>query len=579
MPQFNGLRALELLKESGLPIPFILISGTIGEDTAVRAMTEGAADYLLKDRLARLGAAVDRATHESRLRRERRQAEEALQLFHTLVDQSTDSFEVIDPSTARFLDVNGAGFKSLGYSREEFLSLRVFDIDPTIEEKGWPELVAKMRAEGTYSGEGSHRRKDGSSFPVECNVRWVKLEREYLVAVVRDISERKEMETRTFRAQRMESIGSLAGGIAHDMNNILAPILMSSTLLRQEMSAESKEQMLAAIEQCAQRGSDLIKQLLTFGRGSESVRIPVQPTVLIHEVVRIARQTFPKNISVVEATSGSLWPVVGDPTQIHQILLNLCVNARDAMPQGGTLQVGAADIELDEAVAAATPGAHPGRYVLIQVTDNGTGIPADRVARIFDPFFTTKAVGKGTGLGLSTAIGLVKNHGGFLTVKSQMGEGSAFHVHLPAAAEGKRGRRLISRLRLRPATASLILVVDDEQTIREVVLSVLEKYGYRVVAAANGADAVSIYAAHRDEIKAVVTDLDMPLMDGIMLMHVLRKINPQAAVLVSSGVASTRGTNARRTELEALGIRILLEKPYTVDTLLRAVHGLLSEHQ
>jgi PAS domain S-box-containing protein len=576
MPQFTGIRALELLRESGLDIPFILVSGTIGEDTAVLAMKAGASDYLLKDRLARLGQAVDHALDESRLRRERKQTTEALQLFRALVDHSNDSFEVIDPVTARFIDVNEKGLSSLGYSRPEFMALRLFDIDATIQVSSWPQLVARIIADGFVSGEGRHRRKDGTTFPVEFSVKFVKLDREYLVAVVRDISERKEMESKFFRAQRLESIGSMASGIAHDMNNILAPILMSAPLLRMGMSAENTERTLNAIEKSAQRGADLVRQLLTFGRGSEGDKQATHPASLVHEMFNIAQQTFPKNISIVENYSPDAWSIMGDPTQLHQVLLNLCVNARDAMPGGGTLTIATNNVEFDRSSAGMTPGAKPGPYVVLQVTDTGTGIPPDVVDRIFDPFFTTKEPGKGTGLGLSTVVGIAKSHGGFVNLQTAPGKGSGFQVYLPAMVERE--------VAVPPAAADvapngkgeLILLVDDEESIRNVCRDILVGHGYRVMTARDGADAASQYALHRSEIKGVITDLEMPIMGGVMLIRVLQNLDPAVAVMISSGVASTQGMMTQKAELEALGVRMMLAKPYSAEAILLAVHQLVT---
>ena len=577
MPQFTGLRALELLKKSGLDIPFILMSGTIGEDTAVAAMKAGASDYLLKDRLARLGHAIDHALRECHLRKEKRQGDQDLRLFRTLVDQSNDSFEVVDPETGRYIDVNETGYTSLGYSRAEFLLLRIFDVDPTVKASSWTQLLAKLRVEGSINGEGSHRRKDGTTFPVEFNVKFVKLDREYLVAVVRDISERKELEAKFFRAQRLESIGSMASGIAHDLNNILAPILMSAPLLRMGMSAANTERTLNAIEQSAQRGADLVRQLLTFGRGSDGTRSVIGPGLLVREMTKIAKQTFPKNITIAENLPTTLWPVTGDSTQLHQVLLNLCVNARDAMPKGGTLTIEAADVEIDRAKAAMTPGANAGSYVMLQVSDTGMGIPAHIVDRIFDPFFTTKAVGKGTGLGLSTVVGIIKSHGGFVNLQTAEGEGTVFQVFLPAELEGKELALAPSLSAVPKGRGELLMVVDDEENIRDVVRDILVGHGYRVVTASDGAEATTLYALQRNEIKCVITDLDMPVMDGMMLIHVLRSMNPKVAVLVSSGLASTAGLETRRTDLESLGIGAVLKKPYTAEIILQQIHQLLSD--
>jgi two-component system cell cycle sensor histidine kinase/response regulator CckA len=575
MPQFTGIRALEVLRESGLDIPFILISGTIGEDTAVLAMRAGASDYLLKDRLVRLGQAVDHALDESRLRRESKHTTEALLLFRALVDQSNDSFEVMDPVTAHFIDVNDKGAAALGYSRAEFMELRLFDIDPTVQQSTWPQLVERIKAEGFVRGEGCHKRKDGTTFPVEFSVRFVKLDREYLVAVVRDISERKEMELKFFRAQRLESIGSMASGIAHDMNNILAPILMSAPLLRMGMSPANTERTLCAIEKSAQRGADLVRQLLTFGRGSEGARRTLHPASLVHEMFNIAQQTFPKNISIVENYSKDTWSILGDPTQLHQVLLNLCVNGRDAMPGGGTLTITADNVEFDRSSASMTPGAKAGPYVLLQVADTGTGIPSDVVDRIFDPFFTTKEPGKGTGLGLSTVVGIVKSHGGFVSLLTTKGKGSTFQVYLPATVEQDEADAPAAVAAAPSGNGELILLVDDEESIRSISRDILVSRGYRVITAKDGADAASQYALNRGEIKGVITDLDMPIMGGVMLIRVLQNLDPEVAVIVSSGLASNQGMKAQMADLEALGVRRMLKKPYSAEAILLAVHQLV----
>lgn len=579
LPLFSGLRALDLLKTSGLDVPFILVSGTIGEDIAVTAMKEGVSDYLLKDRLARLGQSIDHLLNERRLQRERRHAGEALRLFRALVDQSNDSIEVIDPETARFIDVNEKGFMHLGYSRAEFLSLRLFDIEPSIPVQAWPQLLAKMRTAGFLRGEGTHRRKDGTMFPVEFNVKLVTLDREYLVAVVRDISERKELEAKFFRAQRLEAIGSLASGIAHDMNNILAPIMMSAPLLRMGLSVEKREQTLATIETSAQRGADLVRQLLTFGRGVEGARRIVKLGEILDEVAMISQRTFPKNISISMVALKMAWPVMGDSTQLHQVLLNLCVNARDAMPQGGVLTIAVENVRFDEGMVSMAPGSKVGPYVQVRIADTGTGIPPDIVDKIFDPFFTTKEPGKGTGLGLSTVIGIVKSHGGFVNLLTETGVGTTFQVYLPAMPEGQEAAKAEGAGAAHTGHGELILVVDDEEKIREVVRDTLVKYGYQVITADNGAEAAKQFVLHAKEIRAVITDLEMPVMDGMALVKVLKTLDPAVAVLASSGIASEHALESRRSELEALGVSTILDKPYTAEKILRAVHHLLKSKQ
>jgi two-component system cell cycle sensor histidine kinase/response regulator CckA len=571
LPQFNGLEALDILAKSGLDIPFILISGTIGEDLAVKAIQAGASDYLLKDRMTRLGFAVENSLVNARLRLEQKQAFAALQLFRSLFDNSTDSLEVIDAATGRFLDINQRGHVDLGYTREEFLGLTLFDVDPSIDQKVWAQMVSKMKSEGSNAAEGRHRRKDGTTFPIEFSAKWVSLDRDYVVAVVRDITQRKELEARFFRAQRLEAIGSLASGIAHDMNNILAPILMSAPLLRLGLSPEETEHTLDTIETSAQRGSDLVKQLLTFGRGVEGARRVVKLEILVRELSSIAQQTFPKNIEVRGESQKGLWPVIGDATQLHQVLLNLCVNARDAMPAGGILSITAENLEVDQETAAAAMGAKPGPHLLLKVSDTGTGIRAGIVDKIFDPFFTTKEAGKGTGLGLSTVIGIVKSHGGFVTLKSEVDKGSTFEIHIPATPRGTEPAGLGGSPTAPRGEGELLLVVDDEKNIRDTIRDLLVKYGYQVITAADGAEATMEYARHGKEIKVVITDLEMPIMDGATLVQVLKKMNPSLAAIVSSGLASMEGMDKRKKELEMLGVKQILTKPYTVVDILHAL--------
>ncbi|HEY5226986.1 MAG TPA: ATP-binding protein, partial [Opitutaceae bacterium] len=424
-----------------------------------------------------------------------------------------------------------------------------------------------------------HRRKDGSTFPIEFNAKWVSLGRDYVVAVVRDTTQRKELEARFFRAQRLEAIGSLASGIAHDMNNILAPILMSAPLLRLGLSSEETEQTLDTIETSAQRGSDLVKQLLTFGRGVEGARRVVKAELLVRELTSIAQQTFPKSIEVRGESQKGLWPVIGDATQLHQVILNLSVNARDAMPLGGILTITAENIEVDEAAAAAAVGAKAGPHLLLRVSDTGTGIRAGIVDKIFDPFFTTKETGKGTGLGLSMVIGIVKSHGGFITLRSEEGKGTTFDVFIPASPRGSEPAGTEGSASAPRGEGELLLIVDDEKNIRDTIRDLLVKYGYQVITASDGAEAVMEYARHGKEIKVVITDLEMPIMDGATLVQVLRKMNPSLAAIVSSGVASMEGMEQRHKDLELLGVKRILAKPYTVVEILHALDDIRKDRK
>jgi PAS domain S-box-containing protein len=821
LPQFSGIRALQLLRESGLDIPLILISGTIGEDTAVAAMKEGAVDYLLKDRLGRLEPAIAQALEQSKLRRERKEAEKALResearfrevvenieevfwmtdvgktemlfvspayekifgrtcaslqaspgmwweavhpedrdrvvaavhtkqlegnyheeyrivrpdgslrwindrafpirdehgevhriagvarditerkksedslkLFRTLVDQSADAFEVVDPASGRYLDVNERGLAEMRCGREEFLAMRVCDVDPFVSEEEWPAAAEKVRMEGFLTSEGHRRRKDGTTFPIELHAKWVPLDGGYIVAVIRNITtrrrveerireqaqlldlaheaiivldfhdrkvtfwnrgagslygwsskealgrdmgelifpdhtaleqltlelvqkeswhgeqghiskdgrdlvvnasatlvrdaegrpksvllinfnitEQKKLEAQFLRAQRMESIGTLASGLAHDLNNILAPIMMSAPILRLDLPQQKRADIVDAIEVSAARGADIVRQVLAFGRGLETEKQPVCVGKIVEEVVKIIRQTLPRDISIETCIPAALWPVYADATQLHQVLLNLCVNARDAMPNGGKLTLRAADHELDASYASMVPGARAGPYVLLEVSDTGTGIPPEVLERMFDPFFTTKGIGKGTGLGLSTVHGIVRNHGGCITVTSQLGLGTTFHVHLPAVMDSN-GKRTAEAMHATfpKGDGETVLVVDDEESVRDAARTALEAYGYTVLVGSDGADGLATFAQNTDSVALVLVDLMMPIMNGPTLIRAVRKIAPAVPVIVTTGLLQ----RMQHAELEALGVKTILNKPFSAEVLLRSIHKVL----
>jgi PAS domain S-box-containing protein len=390
------------------------------------------------------------------------------------------------------------------------------------------------------------------------------------VCFVLDLTERKNLEQQFLRAQRMESIGTLAGGIAHDLNNSFGPIIMALDLLEMRFTDADSQKLIATVAASARHGASMVRQVLSFARGVEGERVEAQFLHLVREMEKIARDTFPRQIEVRTNVPNGLWTVLGDPTQLHQVLLNLCVNARDAMPDGGTLTISAENRVLDAQYAGLHVEAQPGPYLLLQVEDNGCGMPAAVMEKIFDPFFTTKEVGKGTGLGLSTTMSIVKSHGGFIRVHSELRKGTKFHVYLPAqTSPGAAGEEVAPELPR--GHGELILVVDDEDSVRQITQQTLEAFGYRVVAACDGADAVATFARHRTEVAAVLTDMMMPLMDGPATIRALRKLNPRLPIVAASGLsAENHVAHAAR-----LGINHFLGKPYTSAALLRALQQML----
>jgi signal transduction histidine kinase len=393
-----------------------------------------------------------------------------------------------------------------------------------------------------WQGEFEQKTKFGKTVLVAS--RWTLMRDEAgqpksVLVVNTDITEKKQLEAQFYRAQRLESVGTLASGIAHDLNNVFTPILTLSQLLRlklQNLDAQSQE-MLEILSSSTKRGASLVKQILTFARGTEGKPIPLQVDHLLQEVVDIVQQTFPKSIRIRwETPSQPLRLVSADPTHLHQVLMNLCVNARDAMPGGGTLTLSAQNQFIDESMARINLDAKVDHYVVVTVADTGTGIPSELVDRIFDPFFTTKEPGEGTGLGLSTVLGIVKNYGGFLQVSSQVGEGTQFQVYLPVI--GEPASALSEHELTLQGSGELILIVDDEIAVQQTNQALLESFNFRTLTASDGLEALDLYREHPLEIKGVLMDVMMPNMDGATLIHHLRRISPEVKILAISGLPS-----------------------------------------
>jgi two-component system, cell cycle sensor histidine kinase and response regulator CckA len=321
------------------------------------------------------------------------------------------------------------------------------------------------------------------------------------------------------------------------------------------------------LRQSAERGGEMVKQVLSFARGVEGQKIAIQPTYFIKEILKVLRETLPKNITVKQSLPPDIGTVNGDATQLHQVLMNLCVNARDAMPDGGSLTIGAENTVIDEHYARMVPDANAGRYVMITVSDTGAGIPEHIKDKIFDPFFTTKEKGKGTGLGLSTVIGIVKSLGGFINVYSEVGKGAKFKIYLPMAETADAAETAATQTGLPLGNGELILVVDDEAGIRDIAKTTLETFGYRVLTAEDGAEAVAIYASRLGEVQAVLTDMMMPFLDGAATIRALQKLDPQVRIIASTGLSD----GMRSEEAEKLGAKLVLSKPYTAETLLKAL--------
>ncbi|MGA2788989.1 MAG: ATP-binding protein, partial [Verrucomicrobiota bacterium] len=394
----------------------------------------------------------------------------------------------------------------------------------------------------------------------------------HLLLLFNDITEKQKLESQFLRSQRMESIGTLAGGIAHDLNNVLTPLLVAVQVLKEKITDDDGQQLLRVLETNVQRGASLVKQVLAFGRGVTGERALVYPAHIVREIKQIVHQTFPKSVKFEFHSPDDLWTIIGDPTQLHQVLLNLCVNARDAMPNGGALAIHMANVMFDETYAGMNPEARPGPYVCIKVEDTGMGIPKAIQDKIFDPFFTTKALGKGTGLGLSTTLAIVKSHGGFINYHSSPGKGTVFEVYFPAnTTPDDTEDAILEQSRLPRGHNELVLVVDDEEPIRNLAQKVLTRFGYRVLLACDGAEAVSLYAPRQKEIDVVITDMAMPVMDGPATIAALKAINSEVRIVSSTGMASDGGAAMAKNT----GVKHFIPKPYTAETMLNTLHEIL----
>jgi signal transduction histidine kinase/CheY-like chemotaxis protein len=390
---------------------------------------------------------------------------------------------------------------------------------------------------------------------------------DYILLINTDVTEQKRTEEHLLRAERMESIGTLAGGIAHDLNNILSPIIMSVEMLRLKQPDAETGRWLSLIGENAERGADLIKQVLTFARGLEGERIPVQVKHIVKDLVGVLHETLPKSISLKHDIPASPWLISADPTQIHQVLMNVCLNARDAMQEGGSLRIGVENILIDNAYARMNPEAHPGGYVQMTIADTGTGMSADTIKRIFDPFFTSKALGHGTGLGLSTALTIVKSHGGFINVYSEPGRGTRFSINLPVMEDQVETAAAETVSEYPRGNGELVLLVDDEANIIQITGATLEMFGYRTISGASGTEGLTAFKERRDEIDVIITDMSMPEMDGPAMITAIREIDPDVKIIGMSGLTDPAQTAA----LQKLSVTSFVTKPFTAEKLLMAI--------
>ncbi|MBD0269234.1 MAG: response regulator [Cyanobacteria bacterium Co-bin8] len=600
LPDSTGLDSLDQLIRHVPSLPIVVLTNTNDEDLAVEAVRHGAQDYLLKRQMNQ-----DLLVRSLRYAIERKQTAEALREVNEVLEQRvlerTAELESANDLLRQEIDQRQRMQERLTLAQQAG-QIGTFEWHIQHNELTWStELEAlygyplggyegrnddwfervhpedrdrlrQERAQAVQAGQGLN--SEFRILHLSGETRWIAIKSSLfldaqgqplrMIGIHMDITEKKRLEEQFLRAQRLESLGTLASGIAHDLNNILTPIILVVQLLPLKLPNldASIQKKLEILETSAHRGADLVKQILAFARGVEGKRFFLQINHLLREIQKLLQQTLPKSIEIQSEIPSELWPVSGDATHLHQVFMNLCVNARDAMPEGGRLEITAENFLIDASFAQMHLKAKAGPYVLTTISDTGMGIPANILHRIFDPFFTTKEVGKGTGLGLSAVLGIVESHGGFIDVVSAVDQGTQFKIYLPATplAEPQQEEALDLLL----GQQELVLVVDDEPAICEIAKTTLETYNYRVLTATDGFSAIALLAEHREHIYAVLMDLMMPSMDGLMTIPLLRRLNSNLRIVAMSGLNSKEAI----TQAEKLGFQGFLPKPFNARELL-----------
>jgi two-component system cell cycle sensor histidine kinase/response regulator CckA len=508
---------------------------------------------------------------------ERVRAEEAVRksesMFRLLFSHTPLPMWVFDTETLHFLQVNEAAVKQYGFSEEEFHAMTVREVRADGDSPAFAADVEEWKLDGRQSGQWQHKNKDGKKFEVD--VVSHKLDyagRCVRLVVAQDVSERQHLESQLRQAQKMEAIGRLAGGVAHDFNNLLMVIKGHTELLLTVLPpAEPVARKIQQIDRSADRATALTRQLLAFSRMQVLQPRPMNLNSVVEEMSNLIPRLIGEDIELVVRSSADLGTIRADASQMEQIIMNLAVNSRDAMPKGGRFTIETSNVELDSLYRAAHPVVQPGKYVLLAVSDTGTGMDVETQAHIFEPFFTTKEQGKGTGLGLATVYGVVKQSGGFIWVYSELDKGTTFKIYLPRVDEPAASAPAIHIPAILARGTETVLLAEDEQDVREVAREFLESAGYTVLEAPGGEAALEIAVSHSGTIDLLVTDMVMPGISGQELARKMRALRQGIRVIYMSGYSEHAAGEAAKSD----GAALVLTKPFSRTVLLRIVRDIL----
>ena len=587
MPDFSGLRAMQLLRASGREIPLILISGTVGEDVAVEAMRQGVTDYLLKDRLVRLRPAIERALKEKKMRADQIQAERTL--HHKEQEQRQLAERLVQAQEAGKVGSWETDLQTLQVVWSEQMH-QIFETDPATFRPTHAAFLERVHSEDrgmvSLAFDNSLRDEQRRLFAIEHQIclpaagnkiveeRWQVFRDERgqpvrAAGTCQDITERRKLEAQLRQAQKMEAVGLLAGGVAHDFNNILAIIQMQAGMLKLGTGLSvGQVELVNEIENTTQRAAALIRQLLLFSRREIFQPQELDLNVTITQMVKLLQRILRADIRLELKLAAAPVVINADAAMLDQVIMNLVINARDALPQGGRLSIETAVVEIDNFMAAQLPRARAGRFACLSVSDTGTGIAPEILPRIFEPFFTTKDVGQGTGLGLATVFGIVQQHQGWINVSTEVGQGSTFRIYFPRQA--KTATELNRPLATEYARGGreTILLVEDDKALCQLLELAFQQLGYNVFAAHSGAEALAIWEQHRREIDLLFTDLIMPSgMHGRELACQLQQFNAKLKVIyVSGSSADIIGENFHVQE----GIDFI-KKPFEINRLAQII--------